>query len=146
MNRRDDDKIIIVNDNISDDTMNAKNTTNTRNTNNTNNTRNTKNTNNTKNTTNTKSTGENNTSNASNSQRIVAIIGVALLVTVICALLLTAIFDPTGVWFRACLVLAIALPILLWIYVWLYGMLKQKKTIASFEFLEENSDEKQDSN
>ena len=122
MNRRDDDKIIIVNDNISDDTMNAKNTTNT------------------------KSTGENNTSNASNSQRIVAIIGVALLVTVICALLLTAIFDPTGVWFRACLVLAIALPILLWIYVWLYGMLKQKKTIASFEFLEEDSDEKQDSN
>ena len=143
MNRRDDDKIIIVNDNISDDTMYAKNTTNTRNTNNT---RNTKNTNNTKNTTNTKSTGENNTSNASNSQRIVAIIGVALLVTVICALLLTAIFDPTGVWFRACLVLAIALPILLWIYVWLYGILKQKKTIASFEFLEEDSDEKQDSN
>ena len=122
MNRRDDDKVIIVNDNISDDTKNAKNTTNTR------------------------STGETNTSNASNFQRIVAIIGVALLVTVICALLLTAIFDPTGVWFRACLVLAIALPILLWIYVWLYGMLKQKKTIASFEFLEEDSDEKQDSN
>ena len=122
MNRRDDDKVIIVNDNISDDTKNAKNTTNTR------------------------STGETNTSNASNSQRIVAIIGVALLVTVICALLLTAIFDPTGVWFTACLVLAIALPILLWIYVWLYGMLKQKKTIASFEFLEEDSDEKQDSN
>ena len=125
MNRRDDDKIIIVNDNISDDTMNTKNTTNTR------------------------STGETNTSNASNasnSQRIVAIIGVALLVIVIFALLLTAIFDPTGVWFRACLVLAIALPILLWIYVWLYGMLKQKKTIASFEFLEEDSDEKQDSN
>ena len=122
MNRRDDDKIIIVNDNISDDTKNAKNTTNTR------------------------STGETNTSNASNSQRIVAIIGVALLVTVICALLLTAIFDPTGVWFRACLVLASALPILLWIYVWLYGMLKQKKTIAYFEFLEEDSDEKQDSN
>lgn len=122
MNRRDDDKIIIVNDNISDDTMNTKNTTNTR------------------------STGETNTSNASNSQRIVAIIGVALLVAVICALLLTAIFDPTGVWFRACLVLAIALPILLWIYVWLYGMLKQKKTIASFEFLEEDSDEKQNSN
>ena len=122
MNRRDDDKVIIVNDNISDDTKNAKNTTNTR------------------------STGETNTSNASNSQRIVAIIGVALLVIVIFALLLTAIFDPTGVWFRACLVLAIALPILLWIYVWLYGMLKQKKTIASFEFLEEDSDEKQDSN
>ena len=122
MNRRDDDKIIIVNDNISDDTKNAKNTTNTKN------------------------TGETNTSNVSNSQRIVAIIGVALLVIVIFALLLTAIFDPTGVWFRACLVLAIALPILLWIYVWLYGMLKQKKTIASFEFLEEDSDEKQDSN
>ena len=133
MNRRDDDKIIIVNCNISDDTINTKNITNTRNT------KNTKNTN-------TRSTGETNTSNASNSQRIVAIIGVALLVTVICALLLTAIFDPTGVWFRACLVLAIALPILLWIYVWLYGMLKQKKTIASFEFLEEDSDEKQDSN
>ena len=133
MNRRDDDKIIIVNGNISDDTMNTKNITNTRNT------KNTKNTN-------TRNAGETNTSNASNSQRIVAIIGVALLVTVICALLLTAIFDPTGVWFRACLVLAIALPILLWIYVWLYGMLKQKKTIASFEFLEEDSDEKQDSN
>ena len=137
MNRRDDDKIIIVNDNISDDTMNTKNTTNTRNT---------KNTNNTKNTTNTRSTGETNTSNASNSQRIVAIIGVALLVIVIFALLLTAIFDPTGVWFRACLLLAIAIPILLWIYVWLYGTLKQKKTIASFEFLEDDSDEKQDSN
>ena len=137
MNRRDDDKIIIANDNISDDTMNTKNTTNTRNT---------KNTNNTKNTTDTRNAGETNTSNASNSQRIVAIIGVALLVTVICALLLTAIFDPTGVWFRACLVLAIALPILLWIYVWLYGMLKQKKTKTTIKFLEEDSDEKQDSN
>ena len=143
MNRRDDDKIIIVNDNISDDTKNTQNTTNTRNTKNTNNTNNTKNTTNTKNA---KSAGETNTSNASNAQRIVAIIGGALLVIVIFALLLTAIFDPTGVWFRACLVLAIALPILLWIYVWLYGMLKQKKTIASFEFLEEDSDEKQDSN
>ena len=76
-----------------------------------------------------------------NSQRIVALVGVVLLAIVIIALLLTAIFDPTGVWFRACLVLAIALPILLWIYVWLYGMLKQKKTMASFEFLEENEKE-----
>ena len=83
----------------------------------------------------------NNEAKKGNSQRMVALIGVILLATVIVALLLTAIFDPTGVWFRACLVLAIALPILLWIYVWLYGMMKQKKTMASFEFLGENEKE-----
>lgn len=35
--------------------------------------------------------------------------------------------------FAACLVATIGLPILLWIYIWLYGKIKDRHTIASFD-------------
>lgn len=70
----------------------------------------------------------------------IALAGVILLGVMVVATLLTAIFDPTGVWFRACLVVVIALPILLWVYIWLFGLTKQKDTMASFHLLQDEAD------
>ena len=61
-------------------------------------------------------------------------------VIVICILvlltLITAIFDASGKWFRSFLMLAIAAPILAWIYIWLYGLLEKKHTIASVDMFQ----------
>lgn len=67
----------------------------------------------------------------------IALVGVILLAVMVLATLLTAIFDASGVWFRACLVVTIALPILLWVYIWLFGLTKQKDTLASFHLLQD---------
>lgn len=42
--------------------------------------------------------------------------------------------------FAGCLLLTIALPILLWIYIWLYGMYTEKHTMASLDIM--HSDDK----
>ena len=49
-------------------------------------------------------------------------------------------FPGSGALFQACLVATIGLPILLWIYIWLYGKIKDRHTIASMDIL--SSDEK----
>ena len=49
--------------------------------------------------------------------------------------LLSAIFAFPG-WqrlFSGCLICTVAVPILLWIFIWLYGQFEQKHTIASFD-------------
>ena len=62
----------------------------------------------------------------------------------VCALLLVALYLFTFVcallsfpnWhrlFAACLVATIGLPILLWIYIWIYGKVTDRRTIASFD-------------
>jgi hypothetical protein len=57
------------------------------------------------------------------SRQVVAIIGVCLLVLLYVAALIAALFDSTssGRWFKACLCATIAVPLLIWIYTWLYG-------------------------
>ncbi len=45
-------------------------------------------------------------------------------------------FPGSGSLFQACLIATIGLPILLWIYIWLYGKVKEKHTIASVDFLQ----------
>lgn len=67
-----------------------------------------------------------------NFKQIGAIIGIVLLVALSIATLLAAIFDKSGRLFQAFLVATIATPILLWIYIWLYGIMTNKKTMASF--------------
>lgn len=67
-----------------------------------------------------------------NLKQIGAIIGIILLVALSIATLLAAIFDKSGRLFQAFLVATIATPILLWIYIWLYGVMTNKKTMASF--------------
>lgn len=82
--------------------------------------------------------------NTSKTKRIIALIGVALLCVMVIATLLTAIFDKTGILFRSCLIVTIALPIALWVFLWSYGAMMNKHTPASFDLggkqIDENSE------
>lgn len=68
-----------------------------------------------------------------NGKRIAAIIGLILIAIMVVATLLTAIFDKTGIYFRSCLIVMIALPIALWVFLWAYGAMMSKHTPASFD-------------
>lgn len=68
-------------------------------------------------------------------KQIAALICVIILAALYILTLISAAASFPG-WqrlFGACLVATIALPILLWIYIWLYGKLKGRHTIASFD-------------
>ncbi len=66
------------------------------------------------------------------SKQVAAIIGIALLALLYISTLIAAIADSssTGVWFRASLFATMALPFLIWIYVWMYGKLTGKRIAA----------------
>lgn len=50
-------------------------------------------------------------------------------------------FPGSGALFQSCLVSTVGLPILLWIYIWLFGKIKDRHTIASMDILQtEDSD------
>ena len=68
-----------------------------------------------------------------NSKRIIALIGVVLIGVMVIATLLTAFLDSTGKYFRSCLIVTIALPIALWVFLWSYGAMMNKHTAASFD-------------
>lgn len=65
-------------------------------------------------------------------KQIAAIICIILLVLLYVATLVVSLLDFPGSdkLFAACLLATVGLPILLWIYIWLYGRLTQKSTIA----------------
>ena len=67
-----------------------------------------------------------------NSKRIVALIGVALLALLYIVTLVVAITDnsESGRWFMTCIFASVAVPILIWIYTWLYGKFTGHHTIA----------------
>ena len=71
----------------------------------------------------------------SKAQRIAALVCVILLVSLYLITLLVAIFDrsSSGKWFMICLIGTITIPLLTWIYIWMYGMLSNRHTIASFD-------------
>ena len=62
-------------------------------------------------------------------KQIAALIGIALLVLLYILLLVFAIFDFEGsdVMFRACLIGTVTIPILIWIYMYLYDKLKKNR-------------------
>ena len=64
-------------------------------------------------------------------KRIAALICVILLVLLYVATLVVSLLDFEGSdqLFASCIV-AIVLPILLWVYIWLYGKITRKDTIA----------------
>lgn len=66
------------------------------------------------------------------SKQVVAIVGVLLLVLLYIGTLFAAIFDSSesGRWFVLCIFATVAIPILLWIYTWMYGKLTGRHTIA----------------
>ena len=77
------------------------------------------------------------------SKQVVALSGVILLVAIYIITLVVAIVNPgeSGNYFQICLVSTIAVPLLIWIYVWMYGKLTNKHTFADFEIEQKNKDE-----
>lgn len=75
----------------------------------------------------------------SKKQRIAALCGIILLVALYIFTLIAAIFnfDGTGNLLKACLFATIAVPILIWVYIWMYGVWTKKHTPASFDFMED---------
>lgn len=73
------------------------------------------------------------------SKQIVAWIGIIALIAMYIITLIVAIINPGqgGNLFQACLVATMAVPLLIWIYVWMYGKLKGKETFADPNFLQE---------
>lgn len=78
---------------------------------------------------------ENNNKHKITSKQVVAIIGVILLVLLYIVTLIVAIVDnsESGRWFMGCIFGTVAIPLLIWIYVWLYGKFTGKHTIADPE-------------
>lgn len=68
-------------------------------------------------------------------KRIAALVCVILLAALYILTLLTAIFDfdGAGSLFRICLTATVVLPVLLWFYIWLYGRMTNRHTIASID-------------
>ena len=68
-------------------------------------------------------------------KQLAALIGAAALAALYLITLLTALFSPAGSGrlFQACLAATVAIPLLIWIYIWMYGKLSQKHTMADFD-------------
>jgi len=75
-------------------------------------------------------------------KRIAALVCIILLVALYVVTLLVAIFDrsSSGNWFMLCLIGTVTIPLLTWIYIWMYGVLAQKHTIASFDVRDHSED------
>ena len=60
-------------------------------------------------------------------KRIMAIIGIIILVGLYITTLLLAIFgnEHTNSWFMACIAATVIVPIMMWVYSWLYKLLKK---------------------
>lgn len=72
-------------------------------------------------------------------KRIGALVGVILLAGTILATLVLAILGYTfkSKLFMGLIVADICLPILLWVYIWLFGKLTGKHTMASFDLMQD---------
>ncbi len=70
-------------------------------------------------------------------KQIAALICVILLAAMYVVTLIVAFLDlgDAGRLFAGCLLATIALPILLWIYIWLYGIYRSKHNMASLDVL-----------
>jgi hypothetical protein len=70
-------------------------------------------------------------------KQIAAIICIILLAAMYVLTFVAACLDFPG-WdrlFAGCLLMTVALPILLWIFIWLYGQYTEKHTMASLDML-----------
>ncbi|MCM1187025.1 MAG: hypothetical protein NC251_02045 [Lachnoclostridium sp.] len=69
------------------------------------------------------------------SKQIVAMIGVLLLLALYITTLIVAFVDnsASGKLLSLCLYGTVTIPLIIWIYTWMYGKLTGKKTIADFE-------------
>lgn len=71
-------------------------------------------------------------------KQIAAWVCIILLVSLYIITFIVALLDfpGSGALFQSCLAATIGLPILLWIYIWLYGKMKEKQTIASLNIFQ----------
>lgn len=76
-------------------------------------------------------------------KQIAAIICIVLLVLLYVATLVISLLDFPGSdrLFAACLMATVGLPVLLWIYIWLYGKYTGRKTLATDASKEESGEE-----
>ena len=81
------------------------------------------------------------------SRQIAAIFCIVLLALLYLATLVVALLDfpHSDRLFAACLLATIGLPILLWIYIWAYGKLTNRRTMADLFQESDSSGEKKDS-
>ncbi len=72
-------------------------------------------------------------------KQIAALVAVILLAALYIVTLVVAIVDPTasGKWFVGCLVCTMAVPLLAWIFIWIYGETTGKKTIADLHLMQD---------
>lgn len=72
--------------------------------------------------------------NKMTSKQIFAISGIVVLVLLYLITLLAAIFDSsaTHALFASCLLATVAVPLLIWIYTWMFGKLTNRSTFADF--------------
>ena len=77
------------------------------------------------------------------SKQIVALIGVILLAALYVVTLLVAIFNPdgAGMLLRGCLAATVVVPLLIWGYILLYGLLTGHHTIADLDILKNSENE-----
>ena len=78
---------------------------------------------------------ENKVSKKVTSKQVVAIVGVTVLIFMYLLALIAAIFDNSSsmLFFRACVIATFTIPLLIWVYIWMYGKLTQKHTIADLD-------------
>jgi len=71
-------------------------------------------------------------------KRIAALIAVILLIGLYIVTFFVALFAPAqgSNLFAVCLMATIAVPLLAWIYIWLYGQMTGKKTMADLNILQ----------
>lgn len=76
-----------------------------------------------------------NTRKKTTSKQIVAIIGIVLLVLLYVVTLVLAFVDSavTNTLFTICMFSTILVPALIWIYIWMYGKLTGKSTMADLQ-------------
>lgn len=73
-----------------------------------------------------------------NPKQIAAMICLVLILLSYIVLIAVSLLDSqkSGELFQACLIATVFLPILCWIYIWLYGRIKQRSTIADPDILQ----------
>lgn len=81
---------------------------------------------------------KNNQKTKCNHKQIAAIVGLALLGLMYLTFFIVALIAdelPQGL-FITCLFATIFIPILIWVYIWLYGVITNRHTIASLDILQ----------
>ncbi len=76
------------------------------------------------------------------SKQVVAVIGIVLLVLMYIVTLITAIVDSSASQrlFWTSLYATMVIPILIWVYTWMYGKLTRKHTFADFDIFPADAD------